>query len=146
MNNKMLLFALLSAVLLLVSCNYEIRRAPKPVRQTFETKFPGATLVEWERNYTTYKAEFIYEGRESECWFSKDGTWLRTKTKLSFFDIPAPVLDAARNYSNWDIDEVYLYEQENGIPRYYQIEYDHEHLPGEKKTGILPDGTVIVDF
>jgi hypothetical protein len=143
---KMLLFIVLSLVLLLVGCNYGIRKAPQQVRKTFETMFPGATLMEWERDYNTYKAEFLNEGRESECWFSKEGSWLRTKTKLAFFDIPAPVLSAAREYSGWEIDEVYLCEQENGVPRYYQIEYDHEHLPGEKKIGILPDGTAIMDF
>ena len=144
--NKMLLLAILSVVLLLVGCNYGIRKAPQQVRRSFESMFPDATLMEWERNYTTYKAEFLYEGRERECWFSKDGTWLRTKTKLTLFDIPAPVLRAAQDYSNRDIDEVSLCEQGSGVPLYYQIEYDHDPLPGEKKIGILPDGTAIVDF
>ena len=82
----MLVFALLTIVFLIAGCTFDIRQAPKPVRSAFDSMFPGATHVEWEKVMSTYKAEFYHEGREKEVQFDSDGTWQRTKTELSFFD------------------------------------------------------------
>ena len=144
--NKMLLFALLTIVFLVVGCTFEIRQAPKPVHTAFNSKFPGATHVEWEKNLSTYKAEFYHDGHEKEAQFDGDGTWQRTQTKLSFFDVPAPVLETAREHSHLDIDDISLHEQSKGIPAYYLIEYDLDRAPGEKLLRVLPDGTIMMTY
>lgn len=140
---NMLLFALLTIVFLFVGCTLKIRQAPKPVRSTFDSMFPGATHVEWEKVMSTYKAEFYHEGHEKEVQFDSDGTWQRTKTELSFFDIPASVLETAREFCQWEIDDISLYEQSKGIPAFYLIEYDRDYAPGEKQLRILPSGTIM---
>lgn len=144
--NRMMLLALFSLLLLLAGCRLGINRTPEAVRHALKTQFPDASHVEWEKDFSTYKAEFHHEGREKECWFSKDGDWVLTKTKLTIFDIPAPVLAAARDYSDWEIDNVALCKQSNGVSTYYEVEYEHEQVPGEKKIRILPNGTTFMDF
>ena len=144
--NKMLLFALLTIVFLVVGCTVEIRKAPKPVQNAFDSMFPGASHLEWEKIMSTYKAEFYHDGHEKEAQFEGDGTWQRTETKLSFFDVPAPVLETARNHSQLDIDDISLHEQSKGIPAYYLIEYDLDRAPGEKLLRVLPDGNIMMTY
>ena len=97
---KMLLLTLVSLLLLLTGCALGLKQAPKAVRQAFDSQFPGASHVEWEKVLSTYKVEFYHDGHEKEAQFDKDGTWKRTKTELSFLDIPAPVMKAAQDYCN----------------------------------------------
>ena len=127
---KMFLLTLFSLLLLLTGCTLGLRQAPKAVRQAFDSRFPGASHVEWERMLSTYKA------------FDKDGTWKRTKTELTFLDIPTPVMKAAQDYCNWEIDDILLFEQADGVPAYYQVEYDREHSDREKQLLLFPDGSI----
>ena len=143
---KMLIFAFLTIVFLIVGCASEIRQAPKPVHNAFDSMFPGATHVEWEKIMSTYKAEFVHGGHEKEAQFEGDGTWQRTRTKLSFFDVPAPVMETAREFCPWDIDDISLHEQSKGIAAYYLIEYDRDHAPGEKQLRILPNGNIMMTY
>ena len=143
---KMLLFALLTIAFLLTGCNYGTDHIPKQVRQAFETMFPGATHVEWDKEFSTYKADFYYERHEKEAQFDKEGNWMRTKTELSIVEVPAPVIEAAHEHCDWEIDDVCLYEQVNGIAAYYLIEFDQDMSPREKQLHILPDGTIVTDF
>jgi hypothetical protein len=108
--------------------------------------FPGATHVEWEKVFSNYKAEFYHDRHEKTAQFGPDGVWLRTKTELSFFDVPAPVMETAREYCDWEIDEVQLFEQADGVPAYYLVEFDLEQTAREKQLRILPDGTVMKGF
>lgn len=139
---KMLLLTLLSLLLLLAGCTIGIKQTPKAVRQAFDALFPGATHVEWESVLSTYKAEFYHDGHEKEAQFDKDGSWRRTKTELTFLDIPAPVMKAAQEYCDWEIDDILLFEQADGVPAYYQIEYDREQSDREKQLLLFPDGSI----
>ena len=142
----MLLFALLTIAFLLTGCKYGIKQTPKQVRQAFETLFPGAIHVEWDKEFSTYKADFYHEGREKEAQFDNEGNWMRTKTELSIVEVPAPVIEAAHEYCDWEIDDVCLYEQANGVAAYYLIEFDQDMSPREKQLHILPDGIIVTDF
>lgn len=140
---KMLIFALLTIAFLMAGCNYGIKQTPKQVRQAFETMFPGATHVEWDKEFSTYKADFYHEGREKEVQFDKEGNWMRTKTELGIDEVPAPVIEAAREYREWEIDDVFLFEQASGVPAYYMIEFDQDMSPREKQLHVRPDGTIV---
>ena len=143
---KMLLFILTTIVFLLAGCEIGIKRPPKAVRQSFDEMFPGATHVEWEKVMSTYQAEFYHEKHGKEAQFEGNGDWLRTKTELSFFDVPEPVMKAAHEFCDWEIDDISLYEQATGVPAFYLIEYDLDQSPREKQLRVLPDGTVVTDF
>ena len=144
--NKMLLLALLTIAFILGGCEYGIKQAPKQVREAFETMFPDATHVEWDKEFSTYKAEFYHDGHEKDAQFDKEGNWMRTKTELSIVEVPAPVMEAAREHCDWEIDDVCLFEQADGVATYYLIEFDQDMSPREKQLHILPDGTIVTDF
>lgn len=143
---KMLLFALLTIIFLLIGCEVGIKQPPKEVRQTFENMFPGATHMKWEKVLSSYKADFQHEGRKKEAQFNGTGTWERTKTELTIFDLPAPVLNTAQEYCDCEIDDITLHEQANGVAAFYLVEYDMEETSRERKLRIFPDGTVLFRF
>lgn len=138
----MLLLAVFSLLLLLTGCTLGLKQAPKAVRQAFDARYPGAIHAEWEKILSAYKVDFYHDGHEKEAVFDKDGAWQRTKTEISLLDIPAPVLKAAQEYCDWEIDEVVLFEQAEGAPAYYQIEYDREQSDREKQLLLFPDGSI----
>ena len=51
-------------------------------------------------------------------------------------------MKAAQEYCDWEIDDILLFEQADGVPAYYQIEYDREHSDREKQLLLFPDGSV----
>ena len=143
---KMLIFTLLTIVSFFVGCVSEIGQVPKSVQNAFDSMFPGATHVEWEKVLSTYHAEFYHDGHEKEAQFDGEGTWQRTRTKLSSFYVPAPVLETAREFCHRDIDDISLHEQSKGIPAYYLIEYDRDLATGEKQLRVLPNGTIMMTY
>ena len=140
------LFALLSIISLLIGCEVDIKQPPIAVRQAFEAKFPGATHVEWEKLLSSYKADFHHEGREKEAQFDGTGAWERTKTELTIFDVPGPVLKTAQEYCDREIDDITLHEQATGVTAFYLVEYELEESSREKTLRIFPDGTIMFRF
>ena len=143
---KMHLFALLTIAFLLTGCKDGIKQAPKQVSQSFEAMFPNATRVEWDKEFSSYTADFYHDGHEKEAQFDKDGNWMRTKTELTIVEVPTPVMDAAHEYCDREIDDVYLYEQAQGVAIYYVIEFDQDITSREKQLHILPYGTIVSAF
>jgi hypothetical protein len=108
--------------------------------------FPGSTHVEWDKDLSTYTADFYYDGHEKEAQFDEDGNWMRTKTELAIAEVPVSVMDAVRDYCDRKIDDVYLYEQASGVAACYVIEFDQDMSLREKQLHILPDGTIVTAF
>ena len=137
---------MLTIAFLLAGCKYGIKQVPSQVRQACETMFPGSTHKEWDKEFSTYKATFYHEGREKEAQFDNAGAWMRTKTKLTFFDVPTSVIEAAQKYCDGEIDDIFLYEQASGVAAYYMLEYDQDITSREKQLHILPNGTIVTAF
>ncbi len=140
---KMLLFALVTMAFLSTGCKHRIGQASNEVLQTFGTMFPGATDVEWSRQISTFTVDFYHDQHEKDVQFDITGTWQRTKTRMSIYEVPVPVIETARKYSNRKIDDVYLFEQSNGAAAYYMVEYKQETPFSTKQIYILADGTVL---
>ena len=143
---KMLLFAFLTITFLLTGCKYGIKQTPKQVSQSFETMFPNATHVEWGKECSSYTADFYHDGHEKEAQFDVEGNWMRTKTELTIIEVPAPVIDAAHEYCDWEINDIFLYEQANGVTAYYVIEFDQVMPYHEQQLHVLPNGTIVTVY
>ena len=140
---KMLLFALVTMASLFTGCKQRIEQAPEEVFSAFGTMFPGAIEVEWSRQISTFTADFYHDQHEKHVQFDSTGTWLRSRTRMSIYEVPVPVMETARKYSNRKIDDVYLFEQSNGAAAYYMVEYKQETPFSTKQISILADGTVL---
>jgi len=143
-----MLSATLGLMALFASCEMDLRHAPVPVQKSFDSLFPEAHHVRWEKEMTLYKAEFHNASHEMEAWFEKDGTWKRSKTELLLSEVPDTVLQATKEFSKgaWEIDDIDYYEQPAGIQAFYRIEFDKEHSERERILRLRPDGTIITDL
>ena len=128
---------------LFTGCKQRIEQAPEEVFSAFGTMFPGAIEVEWSRQISTFTADFYHDQHEKHVQFDSTGTWLRSRTRMSIYEVPVPVMETARKYSNRKIDDVYLFEQSNGAAAYYMVEYKQETPFSTKQISILADGTVL---
>ena len=139
------IIAAIIASLVVASC-YDVNKAPESVQSAFETMFPGAAQVEWEKELKVYRAEFVYDGRELEACFTSEGKWIQTSTGILLTELPEAVLAAARKCSDWEIDDVAFCERAEGIQAYYLIEYEKKYSSRRKSLRILPDGKILNGF
>ena len=128
---------------LFTGCKQRIEQAPEEVLSAFGTMFPGATHIEWSRQISTFTANFYHEQHEKQAQFDSTGIWLQTRTEMSIYEAPAPVMATARKLSNRKIDDVYLFEQSNGATAYYMVEYKQETPFSTRQIHILTDGTIL---
>ena len=97
-------------------------RVPPAVRQSFETRFPGAQEVEWElESDKNYEAEFELNGAETTARFDASGKWLETEAVVRRSRLPQPVnaaivkafpqyrISGARSLAAWNSPDV-IYE------------------------------------
>lgn len=78
MKKYLILFPLIAAAGLLTGCEKHINvsQVPGSVQKTFETRYPGATNVEWEKEGNRIEAEFMFNGRDIEAEFNPDGSFI----------------------------------------------------------------------
>lgn len=112
------------------------------LQATFDSRYPNASRVDWERNGGFYEAEFVGNGYENKAWFTPDGTWVMTEYDLLFNQLPQAVLEAfaASAYASWRVDDVDMIEK-SGMEMIYVIEVES----GEREYELtyLEDGTLL---
>lgn len=112
------------------------------LQAAFDSRYPNASRVDWERNGEFYEAEFMGNGYENKAWFTPDGVWVMTEYDLPFRQLPQAVLEAfaASAYASWRVDDVDMIEK-SGMDVIYVIEVES----GEREYELtyLEDGTLL---
>ncbi len=85
---------------------------PTKVQDAFNTKFPNAKSVEWEKeNDTEWEAEFKLNGIEYSANFGTDGTWKETEHEIKVNELPENVKNTLANeFSEYEIEEAEMVE------------------------------------
>ncbi len=113
---------------LFTSCNdddedIQANQVPEVVMAAFTAKYPAATMVQWEKQGSTYKADFYNGSNEVDAWFASDGTWKKSETDLFAAQLPKPVMAYVQtNYADRVIDDCDLIE--TPTETYYWLELD----------------------
>ena len=119
---------------------------PQAVVATFESKYPDAGRVEWEKKRGYYVVEFWNQQVETQAWFEKNGNWCMTETDLgrSVASLPEAVQHALAEsrYSTWKVDDLDRYERLNDT--FYLVEVE---MAGQRDRDLFfaPDGTLLLD-
>lgn len=124
-----LFLALLGAVSL-TSCDKDddlrLSEVPDAVLDSFESDFPNAGRVEWEKKSGYIVADFWQDGVDTQVWYDSNGHWLMTEfdwgTQLSL--LPQVVQDAFQEsqYAAWHVEDIHKYERTNDV--FYLIEVE----------------------
>lgn len=94
MKNLILVFAA-AVIISLTACGQNAKNVPEKVKAAFETKFPGAQDVKWDKeNSKEWEAEFISGGIKMSANYASDGAWLETESVIPASQLPAEVATA----------------------------------------------------
>lgn len=132
------------SVVSLTSCDKDDDhvRVSADLQAAFDSRYPNASRVDWERNGGFYEAEFMGNGYENKAWFTPDGAWVMTEYDIPFNQLPQAVLDAfaASAYASWRVDDVDMIEK-SGMEMIYVIEVESGER--EYELSYLEDGTLL---
>ena len=95
---------------LALSCSDDDNFEPdnSAVKNAFATKYPGASVDEWEMKFTYYVANFRLDNNETEAWFESNANWVFTETDLTYAKLPDAIKTSfeASEYKNWEKDDI----------------------------------------
>lgn len=85
---------------------------PSNVQNTFKSKYPTATDVEWyDEEDGTYAAYFYVNEQSKTAKFNNTGNWTETKTFMDVNEMPKPVINAINSkYKGAEIGSVTMIE------------------------------------
>ncbi len=105
---------------------------PSAISTYIETNYPGATIVDFEKEYNGYEVDIVYNGESKELLFSTDYTWVQTSTDCTR-NIPANISAAiSASYPGKVIDECDYVETATG-ETYYLVDLE-DYEPDLKVT------------
>ena len=101
------------------------------INSWIEQNYPGARIVDIDKEDNGTEVEIIYDNSKYEIWFDKSEAWQRTKREYGKRNIPDVVTTfVSTNYPNYRIDDVDQYFTPDNTEGYYCIELeqgDREH-------------------
>ena len=106
-------------------------------------KYPGARIVDAEREKGNTEVDIIFAGKALEVCFGTGDAWLWTKTGVRLSEVPDVVRRTLQSsqYGTWGIDDVDLYESPDRV--WYAIEVEDPQSEREATVRILEDGTLL---
>lgn len=117
---------------------------PNTVLESFETKYPAATRVEWEKKGIYFVAEFWQDGIETHAWYNNEGGWSMTEYDLgvnvSLLPQAVQTTFQASSYASWYIEDINKYERPGEV--FYLIEVETVGQP-EYNLYYGEDGTLL---
>lgn len=114
---------------------------PSVVLNQFNSKFPKAFDVEWEKDGDLYKVEFETKwNNDHDVWFNSEGKIIKQKEELSARDLPQAIKDYInQEYKNYKVDDVDKITENNRIV--YKVEV--ENRKREINLFFNEDGTLV---
>lgn len=88
------------------------REVPSVILNNFQSAFPKASDVEWEKKGDQYKVEFEigYWNNDQSAWYDQEGKLLRHQEEISKKDLPRKIYDQIQTEYKWfvisDIEKI----------------------------------------
>ena len=117
-------------------------RAVPDVKDFIGRKYPGARIVDAEREKGGLEVEIIDGRTPREVYFGAGDAWLRTKTEVRRSEVPAAVMQAFQTsqYAGWEIDDIDHYDSPER--QWYLFELEDPQSDREAELRIQADGTI----
>lgn len=98
MKRMFFVFAVMTAIMTVASCDkYDDGRPDKSIRRDFNSDYPDAWDVEWEREGQYWVVSFETgarpDGIDHEVWYTSSGEWVMSRTEVAIVDVPRTVKD-----------------------------------------------------
>lgn len=111
------------------------------IRASVETMYPGARIVEIERNKSTIEVDIIHDMISKEVLFSLNNNWISTSWDQDIASLPQTVKDIVNNpqYAGYHIDDADFVETPQG--NYYLLELEKGN--SERKVKVDAAGNIL---
>ncbi len=122
---KTILLSLVALSAGFLSCSQDIpaNQVPSVVQNTFQSKFPNPTDVEWEKKDGFYEVEFDVNKIDHKAHIDPAGKMIMFKMEIRKDELPAAVATVvSQEYKDYDIDDADKLEKDGTT--YYQVELD----------------------
>ena len=116
---------------------------PAEIQQFIDAEYPGARVVDFDRERSGYDVDIIHDGKSKELWFNTQCAWVHTSTDVTR-SMPENIRQAVKaQYPNKRIDDC-DYIETSGGEAYYLV--DLEDTDFDLK--VTPDGhiTEVYDY
>lgn len=110
---------------------------PAEMQSFIDSEYPGARVVDFDRECNGYEVDVIHDGKSKEIWFDTQYNWMQTSTDVTR-DIPANIRAAVEaQYPSKRIDDCDYIETAQG-EAYYLVDLDNYN----KDLKVTVDGTI----
>ena len=116
---------LVVGVVITMSC-WSQTNVPSAVQSSFTKLFPGITVKKWDKEGSSYEANFSKDAKTMSATFDADGTWKETETDIRVAELPAPVLSYIKSNYEAGIKEAAIIETPKG--KMYEAEVKGKDL------------------
>jgi Putative beta-lactamase-inhibitor-like, PepSY-like len=135
------LFFVVIAIMCSYATSFAQGQTPKAIVEAFNSKFPNATKVKWEKESDIeYEANFVLNGINQSANYAIDGKWLETESHTNFAKLPVVVQTAFNtNHKGAKVKAIACIENSKG-----ETLYEIEVKKGLKEVEYFynPDGTI----
>lgn len=125
---RQLIFSTILFAGFLISCDADDNsnvETPSVVLNTFQSKFPNAQDIEWEKIQDNFEVEFEVDQTEYTALLSPDGKLIKHKNDISLSELPEAVrLYLEEGYETKNIDDIEVLNIEEST--YYQVEIERD--------------------
>ncbi len=117
-------------------------KVPANVLSSFQSKFPSAKVVKWEKECNSeYEANFTINQKSTSANFDLAGRWVETETAITTTTLPALVLAMLKNnYTDFKIKAAYEIESIKNGPT-FEVEIEKSETAFELL--LTPEGKVL---
>lgn len=123
---KQIIFMTMLVAGLMISCDADDNpnvETPSVVLNTFQSNFPNALDIEWEKARENFEVEFELDQIEHTALLSSDGMLIKYKYDMLLSELPETVRQYLKaNYETNEIDDVEALNVDESV--YYQVEID----------------------
>ena len=100
---------------------------PAEIQSFIDAEYPGARVVDFDREYSGYEVDIIHDGKSKELWFDTQYNWVQTSTDVTR-SIPENIRAAVKaQYPNKRIDDCDYVETASG-EAYYLVDLDNYEM------------------
>ena len=147
----------MAMLLFIINCHAQkfpkVKEVPQSVLAAAQKQYAQVHIKKWEKRNDNFVAYFSESRRKQYAFFSADGAWIKTETKIPWSrDLPPAVKNSFGNtvFISWYIDE--MKEVSSPGKDMYVIQVHHNDgpdgaIPGDNdnvyKLSFNPDGSLI---
>lgn len=103
---------------------------PSEIRKYITDTYPGATILDYERESTGFEVDILHDYMYIEVWFDTSNKWVSSSWPTTLGLIPEVVADAFRSseYAGYEIDEIRQVEKPAGTFYKFELELNDNDI------------------